>query len=268
VLNKFKRTLGQLAIASVAFQCCLSQTVAQDEAKPLNPNDPRLTFSFPIKKSEAPFQFKVNLDKTGTITGVSVFRSGQSQPFQTLPECEKLSDQVNTYWQDHEISSLITHADLNFDGFDDLEMLSMYIPHLDKKIYCIFLWDNKTQRFHYSKELNDAGANLEAHPETKTLTTRDDWQGGAWEESTYRWDNGKLETIESNGLYGDWGIQPEKGKCAFEFTCSRLIGGKMTETLRKNICTPEEMDDLPALPCRRCNNHCAPQVTLATRRPQ
>src|SRR5690348_8970193 len=158
---KFGCVLGQLALASFSF-ICLSRMAAQDVARPLDPGDPRLSFSFPVKKGETPFQFKVNLNKSGAIIGASVFRSGQTRPFQTLPECEKFPDQVNTLWQDDEISLLVAHADLNFDGFEDLKMLYVYVPHLGKKIYCIFLWDSKNQRFNYSKELSETGANLEA----------------------------------------------------------------------------------------------------------
>lgn len=89
----------------------------------------------------------------------------------------------------------------------DLELMSNYTPHLDKKLYCIYLWDNKLGRFNYSKELTEIASNLEAHRENKTLTAREDWQGGAWEESKYRWNRDKLELIEQNSLLGDWSSQ-------------------------------------------------------------
>jgi len=119
-----------------------------------------------------------------------------------------------------------------------------YIPHLDKKLYCVFLWDAKTERFAYSKALSDIAANLQPHPESKTLTTREDWMGGAWEESTHRWNGGKLELIEQDGL----GLKPSDGSCSFTYTCSRLIEGRLVTTLEKAVCTPEEMGNLPDCP--------------------
>lgn len=246
--HKLHRIFVQIAVMGALFSCACSLLAAQDDAKPLDPNDPRLTFSFPIKKGGSPMQFKVNLDKSGAITGVSVLRSGQTEPFQTLPACENLLGQVDEGWEDYELSKLVTHADFNFDGFEDLELLQYYDEHLDKKLYCIFLWDDKAGRFAYSSELTEISTNLETHPENKTLTASEDWQGGAFQNSTYRWNSGKLELIEQDSLLGDWGLTPDKGKCAFEFTCSRLINGKMTKTLGKNICTQEEMDNLPNCP--------------------
>lgn len=220
----------------------------QDKPKPLDPNDPRLTFSFSIQPGLKPFRFKVKLDKAGTITGVLVFREGASIPFQNLPSCEvDIADQVNEYWIDNEISQLVKHADLNFDGFEDLELLQYYNPHLGKKLYCIYLWDNKTGHFSYSKELSDIGVNLEAHSENKTLTTLEDWQGGPWQADTYRWIGNQLELIEEISLLGDWSTQTDK-KCGFEFSCNRLINGEMVTTLEKPICTNEEMENLPDCP--------------------
>jgi hypothetical protein len=227
--------------------CADSRAAAQNRPKLLDPNDPRLAFSFPIKPGAEPFLLKVGLDKDGTITGVSVFRKGQLQPFQTLHACDEFPDHVDESWRDNEISLLVAHADLNFDGLEDLELLQNYIPHLDKKLYCIFLWDERAGQFRYSKDLSDISADIEAHPETKTLTTREDWQGGAWEAMTYRWNDSKLEVIEDNSLIGGWD-DPTSQKCGFGFTCSRLIHGKMTVTLAKDICTPDEMDNLPACP--------------------
>ncbi len=55
----------------------------------------------------------------------------------------EFTDEVTDGWQQYEIDMLINHADLKFDGFEDLELLQNYIPHLDKKLYCIYLWENK-----------------------------------------------------------------------------------------------------------------------------
>jgi hypothetical protein len=32
---------------------------------------------------------------------------------------------------------LLKHQDLNFDGFEDVQLLQYYVPHLGKSIFCI-----------------------------------------------------------------------------------------------------------------------------------
>ena len=216
----------------------------QGKLKPLNPENARLNYFFSVRPGEKLFRFKVNLDKTLTVTGVSVFRDGDSSPFQTLSACNsELKDQLTEY---DESSEFLRHADLNFDGFEDLKLLIYYIPHLDKRVECIYMWDAKTDRFRYSPEAT-ALADPIAHPENKTVTETQSWQGGAYESSTYRWTDAKLELIERHGLYGDWSTQTDK-ECGFSFICSRLIHGEMVTTLEKAVCTPEEMDKLPDCP--------------------
>jgi hypothetical protein len=254
-------TVGLLVLLAFFLPSVLSRAAAQENAttkksstaqerpEPLDPNDPRLTFSFPIQKDGKPFSFKVNLDKTGIVSGVSVFRASDATMLQSLPACKRvgLSEPVTDDWGGYYISNLLDHADLNFDGFEDLELLDYAIPHLDKKIYCIYLWDTKAGRFSYSKELTDISVNLEAHPENKTLTVSEDWQGGASRNSTYRWNGGKLELIEQDSLLGTWGDQSNR-KCGFTFTCSRLVNGEMVTTLEKPICTQDEFEKPPECP--------------------
>jgi len=234
-----------LASLSLALSSAPPGVRAQDQAKPIGANDPRLIFSFAIQPGGKPFRFKVKLKNSGTIAGVSVYRDGQIQAFQYLHSCIEFPDQVDENWGWGDLSQLLDHADLNFDGYQDLELDQVYIPHLGKKVYCVFLWDANTERFVYSQELSGIATNLEAHPENKTLTTREDWMGGAWEESTYRWDGGKLELIEQTSLLGDWGLTPPAGECNFTFTCSCLINGKMVDVLKRPVCTNKEMETLP-----------------------
>ena len=216
----------------------------QGKPRPLNPDNARLNYFFPVRPGEKPFRFKVNLDKTLTVTGVSVFRDGESSPFQTLSACDSdLKDQLTEY---DESSEFLRHADLNFDGFEDLKLLIYYIPHLDKRVECIYMWDDRTDRFRYSPEISQLADPI-ADPKNKTITAAESWQGGAWESSTYRWAAAKLELIEQEGLYGDWSNQAGK-ECGFSFTCRRLINGEMVTTLEKPVCTPEEMDKLPDCP--------------------
>lgn len=144
-------------------------------------------------------------------------------------------------------NSLLQHADLNFDGAEDLKLLYLYVPHLGKRLDCIYLWNEKKQRYEYSQEVTKIATNLEAHPGDKTLTTHEDWMFGPWQDSTYRWRAGKLLLVEQTSLLGGWNEQSDN-HCGFTYTCSHLVGGKMKDTLVKPVCKPEEMDDLPPCP--------------------
>jgi hypothetical protein len=239
-----------------AFVLSIASTPAsaQDKAKLLDPNDSRLFFSFPIQSGGNAFHFKVELGKSGHVSGVSVFHEGGSTPFQVLPKCASidLPDPATEDWEAYEVSKLLTHADLNFDGFEDLELLTYYIPHLDKKLYCIYLWDTKTGRFRYSNALSELAVNPAPHPENKTITMHEDWQGGLWTESTYRWNGARPELIEQNSLHGDGSLRGNE-KCGFDFTCSRLVNEKMVTTLEKRVCSP--MEDLPDCPAAASSQH-------------
>lgn len=252
-------TLGLLVLLVPFLPNAHRQAVAQESPtnqensgapkrpKPVDPNDPRLTFSFPIHPGGKPLRFKVNLDRAGSAAEVSVFKEGVSTPIQTLKACGRvgLTDPITEGWGGYYISNLLEHSDLNFDGFEDLELLDYAIPHLDKKIYCTYLWDSKTGRFLYSKELTDISVNLEVHPENKTLISEDSWEGGLWHDSTYRWNGDKLELIEESSLLGDANKQKDS-KCGFTFSCSRLFKGKMVITFEMSVCAP--MDELPDCP--------------------
>lgn len=231
--------LGMLMVPAFVLLIACSPAAAQDKVKPLDPNDPRLTFSFPIQPGGNAFRFQVGLNKAGHVAGVSVFREGESTPFQVLPKCASLDlpEPVNEDWEAYEVSTLLTHADLNFDGFEDLELLTYYVPHLDKKLYCIYLWDDKTGRFRYSNALSELAVNPLPHPENKTIKMHEDWPGGLWTESTYRWNGVKPELIEQNSLRGDGRLLSNE-TCGFNFTCSRLVNGKMIITLEKRVCSP------------------------------
>jgi len=211
-------------------------------------NDAGLTFTFPIQADGKPMRFHLELNNEGYISGVSVFGADQSTQMQTLASCG-VGDETYAEFGKQTDDPLLKHADLNFDGFEDLELLYYYIPHLGKKLYCIYLWDPKTGRFSYSQEVTQLAINLEAQPGSKTLTTHEDWMFGPWQDSTYRWHAGKLELVEQTSLLGSWSppVGGRKG-CGFTYTCSKLVGGKMRDTLVKPICKPEEMDDLPECP--------------------
>jgi hypothetical protein len=243
--NMFNKVICALGLLVFFLPNAKVSAFAQGATKPLDPNDLRLTFSFPIHSGGNPFHFKVKLDKvSGAIVGVSVIRTGQAAPIQTLPACQSanLMPDVSEDTTDPYISEILKHADLNFDGYEDLELVSNFSPRLD----CIYLWDNKAGRFRYSKKLSDDSEYLEVHPENKTLTTSA-YFGGPSEERTYRWKSGELELIEMSSLEGGWD-NPVGDKCLYAFTCRRLFHGKMTVTFEKDICTADETFNLPTCP--------------------
>lgn len=243
------RNLAHAAIALVGLSFIFIQASAQDAPKPPNPNDARLNFSFPIQNGTKPFHFKVDIDKNGTILGLDIYKPGSSSIFQRINTCadENSNQQLSGYVDDYTFEHTLMHADLNFDGFEDIGLLEDYSEHLDKWLYCIYLWNNKTERFVYSKELTDIASSIEVDPKAQTIRTYDNWMGGAFDNSTYRWNHGKLELIEEDSLLGAWSQQTAK-TCGYTYHCDQLINGKMVTTLTKPICTGDEMDDLPSCP--------------------
>lgn len=124
-----------LLVLLASFLSNVRHAVAREQPKPLDPNKARATYLFPIQPGAKPFRFKVELDQASTVTGVSVFRDGDSSPFQTLPACkDALTEKLTEY--DKELE-LLAHADLNFDGFEDVQLLQYYHPSLGTKVYCI-----------------------------------------------------------------------------------------------------------------------------------
>jgi hypothetical protein len=232
--------------------------IAQSSAAHIS-SGPALTFTFPVKPDDKRLRFQLELNKAGYISGISIFAPGQSKPMQTLPSCG-VGDETYTEFGKETEEPLLKHADLNFDGFEDIELLYDYVPHLGKQLYCIYLWDSKTGRFRYSQEVTKVGTNIEAHPEDKTLTTREDWMFGPWQERTYRWRAGKLILFEQVSLLGSWSPSEGQKSCGFTYTCSRLIRGKMVDTLKKPICDPDEMDDLPNCPATPANHPKPPSL--------
>jgi hypothetical protein len=230
-----------------ALMLCIVCNLATAQDNPHDPNDSRLSYSFPIQTGGPVFRFKVGLNKAGHVTGISVFRAEDATPFQTLPRCAiiDIPEPTSEEWEAYGPSELLTHDDLNFDGFEDLELLTYSIPHLDKKMYCIYLWDNKAGRFRYSNALSELAVNPAPHPASKTITMHEDWQGGLWTESTYRWNGARPELIEQNSLLGEGSLKSNQ-MCRFTFTCSRLVDGTMLTTLNKRVCSLTE--NLPTCP--------------------
>ena len=234
---------GLAKVGALLVVIALTTTIAgQDLRKPLDPAKARINYSFAVRPGAEPFRFQVQVDKTSTITGVSVFRSGQSSPFQVLPACRWESDLKMTLDEYDGELELLKHADLNFDGFEDVQLLQNEFPN---PWWCTYEWDPKAARFRSSPEIPNPDP--VPHPESKTITAHQDWQGGPYKDSTYRWNRGKTELIEQSGvLYGS-----NNPKCGFTRFCSRLINGKMVTTAEKPfVCDGQsEEEDKAELIC-------------------
>lgn len=233
-------TMNPVGLAAVLLAL---QLLAQDRVPLLPPEQARADYSFAIAPGTPPLRFHVNVDSSSTITGVSVFRENAEQPSQTLPACNNdLTMQLDEYDRDRE---LLKHGDLNFDGFEDLELLIYFVPHLGKSVFCIFMWNQKAQQFRYEPGMPGDPV---PHPDTKTITNHEDWFGCVWKDSTYHWiAPHKLELLEEHGrLYGS-----NNTKCGFTDFCSRLIDGKMrTIAEQPAVCEGEDEDKpRPPLAC-------------------
>ncbi|WP_035355254.1 XAC2610-related protein [Edaphobacter aggregans] len=248
------RTSKSLFISFVfisTFWLSLRANAAQNEPKPLNPADPRLSNVFRPKAGDKSLSYKLRLDETGTILGISIYREGESKPVQVLPSCTFHPDRVTDLWTDFQLATLVTFQDFNFDGSFDLQLAQSYSIYLNNMSYCIFLWDSQTGRFRYSPELSviATGTVIGENPKSRTLHTYKELPEGRWEDSTYGWNEGKVQLIQQSGLYGDWfGTEAEKGPyCrAVYFSCRRRIKGKLVVTLKKWICSPS--DETPSPP--------------------
>jgi hypothetical protein len=242
MLRKSKASFIFLVFISASW-LSLYANAAQNEPKPLSPNDLRLGPHL-LRMKDRIFYWKLRLDETGAILAVDIYREGGSR-LQGLPICTSHPDRVTENWTDFQIATLVTTPDLNFDGYDDLQLAQGYSPYINKLSYCIFLWDSKSGKFRYASDLSviATGTVIGVNPASKTLHTYTDLPESRWEDSTYRWNEGKLELIQQSGLYGDWfGPEAEKGPyCrAVYFSCKRRITGKLVVTLKKWICSPNE----------------------------
>jgi hypothetical protein len=203
--------------------------IAQGLRKPLDPSKARTSYSFPVHSGWEPFRFQVHLDDEGRVNAVSIFRASESNPFQTLSSCDKDLNMALDEYDDER--DLLNHADLNFDGFEDLELLREFDSHNGTSVYCIYVWDQKEGRFRHEPEI----PNINPVPDSasKTIFVHQDWQGGPYSDTRYRWNGAKLEVVEVSGkLYGS-----DDPDCAFTDYCGRLIGGKVVTVRRKSGCS-------------------------------
>jgi hypothetical protein len=246
VMTRIRRILRLFGLAAAFLIVCRAQPGLKSR---LDPKLARTTYSFPVRTGGEPLVFRVELDRTSTVTEASVFHEGQPNPFQILPACNK--DIRMELREGDEQLDLVTHADLNFDGYEDVKLLQYADGNPAKSLYCVYLWDANAGRFRYEPQLFIS--NPMPDPKNRTITSHNDFQGGLFVESTYRWNGAKLEeTLEKGLTYGS-----DKPACAFTVYCQRLINGKLRAVFEKaTACNDGPIDDIqcpmgPPLPERR-----------------
>jgi hypothetical protein len=205
--------------------------------KPLDPTVAQRKYSFRIRPGAEALSFRVEVDSTSTVIGVSVFHEGQRGPFQTLSSCNK--DLPMQLLEGDEQLALVKHADFNFDGNEDLQLLQYVNDHLGKSLFCVYLWDDKTGLFRYEPQLFIADPI--PHPETRTITSHSDYQGGPFTDSTYQWRGTKLVLLAESGTsYGS-----KDPQCVFTNFCRKLVNGKMRTIAEKpTACSGNPIDIL------------------------
>jgi hypothetical protein len=213
----------------------LSSTIAHSQLKKkLDPKLARTRYSFSIHDGAPPLTFRVQVDDSSTITGVQVFEPSDAKVFQTLPTCDK-NLPMQLYEGDEQLS-LVEHADFNFDGYEDIELLQYVNDHLGKKVFCVYPWDPASRRFRYEPQLFIADPL--PHPDTKTITSHAEYFGGEHIDSTFRWEGAKLVLVSESGL-----VRGPKLECGFVEYSRRLIKGKM-QTVDENYTDCDEKPHL------------------------
>ena len=220
-----RRSCKLMSMALLVIMPCLQTTLAQ-EKKRLAPKSAMTDYTFRVTAGME-VHVHVQLDDTSTITGASISRGTERAPFQTLSTCNK--DLPMTLYEGDEQLALVRHADSNFDGFEDLEVLQYVNDHLGKSAFCVYLWDNGTSQFREEPQLF---GNPQPDPKNKTIFTHDDYFGGVYTDNTYVWSGVKLLLIATKGLVSGSSI-PD---CGFTSFCSKLINGKMRGIDRPTAC--------------------------------
>ena len=230
--------LKMCAAASFALPLCVPAiALAQQPPQPAAAAGPKTSYSFSIRRGSAPLRVEVELDQTRSVSGVSVYRAGSAKPLQTLPICPGIVPSSLT--ADDRDTALIEHSDLNFDGYEDLQLLQFRHPQLGTRLYCIYTWDNSSGHFRPAPEIPNVSP--VPHPETKTITVHQNWQGGLFADSTYRWVGASVQLIEERGRVAG----SDDPKCSFTDHCDKVTGGKLVTTLRRAVVCSDGRPDPP-----------------------
>lgn len=227
----------QLAWVLCSVALASSEPLSAQLKKRLDPKSAVTDYTFSIRPG-MDVSVHVTLDATSTIIGTSISHSGEHVPFQEFLPCNKALP-MQLYEGDEDLA-LVAHADLNFDGYEDLKVLQYFNDHLGKSLFCVYLWDDRTGRFREEPTLSGLG-NFTADPKSKTISAHEDYFGGVYKDSTWAWRGPKLVLISESGLVSG----SENPDCGFTFYCNRLVNGKMRELINKpTVCGNQSGEQL------------------------
>lgn len=228
-----RRSCQLMSIALLAARPGMQTLLAQEKNR-LDPHSAMTEYTFPVK-SGMDVHVHVQLDDTTTITGALISHGTDRTPFQTLSPCNK--DLPMTLYEGDEQLALVEHADLNFDGFEDLKVLQYVNDHLGKSAFCVYLWDNRSGHFREEPQLF---GNPQPDPKNKTIFTHEDYFGGVYTDNTYVWNGAKLLLIATKGLVSG----SSKTDCGFTSFCSKLVNGKMRGIDKPTACGDGSIEEV------------------------
>ena len=218
------------------------------QPRPLDSTTAKTEYALAVHPERPPLTIRIEIGAGGKIGDALVFRQGGATPLQTLASCSP--DLTMELYQGDEDKVLVEQADFNFDGYDDLKLLQFYHPHLGKSIFCVYLWDEKTSKFRYEPQI--PMPDPIPHPESRTITTHNEYMGGSWSDSVYIWLAGKLIPIAEWGLANEGGTTGANANCAWTAWCAKRINGKMRNVAMKrtgcNATDPEPVKCTPPPP--------------------
>ncbi|MBZ5727628.1 MAG: hypothetical protein LAP87_21850 [Acidobacteriia bacterium] len=143
--------------------------------------------------------------------------------------------------------NLVEHADFNFDGFEDVELLQFRHPHLGKSIFCVYLWDDKAGQFRYEPQI--PMPDPIPHPENKTITTHNEYFGGTQSDSVYVWVGRTVTEIATWGLANEYGMPGGNPNCPWTAYCYKRINGKMrTVSMKRTGCDGTDPQEVTCTP--------------------
>ncbi len=199
------------------------------QVQPLDSTAAETEYRIVVRSGRPPLIIRVEIGDGGKLGDTLVYHPGDSTPFQRLASCDpSLALDLNEQ-PTHRV--LVEQADLNLDGYDDLKRLQFYDAHLDKSIFCVYLWDEKASRFGQQPQITLT--NPIPHPENRTITSHSEFFGGTWSDSLYVWSAGKLLPI------AEWGVTNEPSStganvaCPWTAWCAKRISGQMRKVATK-----------------------------------
>jgi hypothetical protein len=207
----------------------LSGTAYAQSKKPLDPQRANTVYKFELHPGHR-LTLRVRLDDKSTIKTVDVYRENEPTPFQTLPACA-YGGPMQLFEGDEQLA-LVEHADMDFDGYQDIKILTYLNEHLGKKVFCIYVFSAKANQFRFEKQL--LIADPIPHPETRQVTSHSEYFGGTFEDSTYEWHGSALVLIAQEGTRDN----PKNPECGPVHFSTRLsVTGEMLTTEDDSICS-------------------------------